>query len=368
MSENKLISIEALRFISAFAILIVHYQHFAYENDTLSVLFNRTNQPFYDQLKFFYNLGARGVLMFWCISGFIFFYKYLKPIQNKNISAKKFFVARFSRLYPLHFATLILVLILQAIYNYQTNTFFVYPANTLENFFYHLIFISGWYNDGAGFNAPIWSVSIELIVYILYFYIFFYFRTLFAFLLIIPIFLFSNYFFGSEDATLTKCLLYFFFGGFIALIKYYPNMLTKSKNIKKNLFNFLTVFLLIFSIYLIHNRFIGSNKLEIFDGVLSLIFSGLLICLVINMNHFFIKFEKIFIFLGNLTYSSYLCHFPVQIIIIIILNILSIDVNYQSSYLLFFYLLITLSISAIVYRFYEYPVQNYIRSIYFKKF
>ena len=260
------------------------------------------------------------------------------------------------------------MLILQAIYNYQTNTFFVYPANTLENFFYHLIFISGWYNDGAGFNAPIWSVSIELIVYILYFYMFFYFRTLFAFLLIIPIFLFSNYFFGSEDATLTKCLLYFFFGGFIALIKYYPNMLTKSKNIKKKLFNFLTVFLLIFSIYLIHNRFIGSNKLEIFDGVLSLIFSGLLICLVINMNHFFIKFEKIFIFLGNLTYSSYLCHFPVQIIIIIILNILSIDVNYQSSYLLFFYLLITLSISAIVYRFYEYPVQNYIRSIYFKKF
>ena len=34
MSENKLISIEARRFISAFAILIVHYQHFAYENDT----------------------------------------------------------------------------------------------------------------------------------------------------------------------------------------------------------------------------------------------------------------------------------------------------------------------------------------------
>ena len=53
MSENKLISIETLRFLSAFAILIVHYQHFAYENDTLSVLFNRTNQPFYDQLKFF---------------------------------------------------------------------------------------------------------------------------------------------------------------------------------------------------------------------------------------------------------------------------------------------------------------------------
>jgi peptidoglycan/LPS O-acetylase OafA/YrhL len=74
----RLIWIEVLRFISAFGIIIWHYQHFyTLEN------FDRSLQPFYSNPIFhlFYNSGGGGVYLFWCISGYIFFYKYRNLIR-----------------------------------------------------------------------------------------------------------------------------------------------------------------------------------------------------------------------------------------------------------------------------------------------
>lgn len=108
--------------------------------------------------------------MFWAISGFIFFFKYFDRLSRGAIGAGDFFVARFSRLYPLHFATLLLVLGLQLAFLARHGQFFVYPYNDLRHFVLNLLFISGWgLQKGDSFNAPIWSVSVELIVYIAFF-------------------------------------------------------------------------------------------------------------------------------------------------------------------------------------------------------
>ena len=70
--NNKLLGLELIRFISAFAILIWHYQHFSFVADKPEN-FNREQQPYYYILILFYNYGGAGVQIFWSLSGFIFF-------------------------------------------------------------------------------------------------------------------------------------------------------------------------------------------------------------------------------------------------------------------------------------------------------
>ena len=71
-NTDRLVGLELIRFISAFSILIWHYQHFTFLGDK-AVNFNRNEQPFYEFLSVFYDHGLFGVQIFWCISGFIFF-------------------------------------------------------------------------------------------------------------------------------------------------------------------------------------------------------------------------------------------------------------------------------------------------------
>ena len=89
----------------------------------------------------------------------------------KKISIRTFFINRFSRLYPLHFITLLIVLILQIIYQNLNENYFVYENNDIYHLFLQLLFISNWgFEKGYSFNGPIWSVSIELIVYFIFYF------------------------------------------------------------------------------------------------------------------------------------------------------------------------------------------------------
>ena len=165
MKKNTTIDgVEILRFISAFAILVWHYQHFNYPitNEI------KINQPLYRYLKFFYVYGYMGVYFFWCISGFIFFWKYGDKI--KELSFKIFFIARFSRLYPLHFLTLLLVLIFQNIFFSLNNDFFIVKNNDFYHFFLQIFMASNWgFENGTSFNGVIWSISIEILIYGVFF-------------------------------------------------------------------------------------------------------------------------------------------------------------------------------------------------------
>ena len=78
-NTKKFYGIEILRFISALAILIWHYQHFYFLGDQELVT---ENQPFYNFFRLFYIYGFQGVYFFWCISGFIFFGNILKKLNQ----------------------------------------------------------------------------------------------------------------------------------------------------------------------------------------------------------------------------------------------------------------------------------------------
>jgi peptidoglycan/LPS O-acetylase OafA/YrhL len=165
VAVNKLLGLEALRFLTAFAILVYHYQHFFFVADK-HVDLVQERLPLYGLLHVFYKFGASGVWIFWSISGFIFFWKYRDAIADQSVGGWKFFVLRFSRLYPLHFVTLLLVAILQPVYFGLNGYFFVYQDNDLRRFLLQLFMIL---QGGYGFNGPIWSILVEVLVYFLFF-------------------------------------------------------------------------------------------------------------------------------------------------------------------------------------------------------
>ena len=168
-NENKLLGLELIRFISALSVLVWHYQHFSYVADK-PIDFIQEHQPLYSLFSLFYVSGFYGVKIFWCISGFIFFWKYREAIASSAINYKKFFVLRFSRLYPLHIFTLLLMLALQAIYFAKKDYFFVYQNNDVPHFIYQLFLASNWgFEKGSSFNGPIWSISVEVLIYCFFF-------------------------------------------------------------------------------------------------------------------------------------------------------------------------------------------------------
>ena len=130
---NKLIGLEVLRFLAAFAILIFHYRHLAFVADKPVDLVPE-RLPLYWLLWPIQDSGAFGVWVFWCISGFIFFWKYGQVVSQRRLGGYKFFILRFSRLYPLHLATLLFVAVMQSVYFAKNLVYYIYPTNDTGHF------------------------------------------------------------------------------------------------------------------------------------------------------------------------------------------------------------------------------------------
>ena len=64
---------------------------------------------------------------------------------------------------------------------------------------------------------------------------------------------------------------------------------------------------------------------------------------------------------GNMTYSSYLLHFPIQLVIVLCFAVAGRPVPVYSGALFAVYLLTTLLLSYFTFRFFEAPAQRFIR-------
>ncbi|ADP70094.1 acyltransferase 3 [Rhodomicrobium vannielii ATCC 17100] len=160
--------VDGLRGLAALSVLVFHYQHFfmpkAGEMPSADVIHGL---PLYSIAYPFYNYGWIGVQIFWIISGFVFAHIYLRA---PKMTAADFFLRRFARLYPLHFATLLAVAALQAISIRSTGHFQIYENNDAQHFLLHLFMASNWFQRGDwSFNGPIWSVSVEVLIYAVFF-------------------------------------------------------------------------------------------------------------------------------------------------------------------------------------------------------
>jgi len=168
---KKFSYIELLRFFTALSVLTSHYLLIVFSPWSSYSSIQASDKsilPFFWILEILYEHGRYGVQMFWAISGFVFAFVYLE--QKNKISSKEFFINRFARLYPLHFFTLILVAVLQIISFKINGNYQIYFINDFYHFLVNLFYVNGWgFAKELSFNAPTWSVSIELLIYFLFF-------------------------------------------------------------------------------------------------------------------------------------------------------------------------------------------------------
>ena len=150
-----------------------HYRHFFAPYNSTSNLnyFEISNSlPLYNFLGVIYDKGIFGVHVF-TISGFVFAHIYLNNYQKFH---QKNFYKWFARLYPLHFATLILITILQFLSYYKYNSFQIIQLNDLYHFILNILFVSSWgFENGHSFNALYGAFQSKLLfIYYSFFIIF----------------------------------------------------------------------------------------------------------------------------------------------------------------------------------------------------
>ncbi len=342
---KRYFSIELLRFLTSLSVLLYHYRHFYYPLNFLS-----TNEyknfkselPFFNYIEVLYTYGFYGVHVFYTISGFVFAHVYLSI--SKDTTFKEFSVNRIGRLYPLHFATLLFVAALQLIYFFNYNNFQFGLINDFYHFILQVFFISSWgFESAHSFNGPIWSVSVEMGIYILFFILIKYlqnYNLIFTILISIIFIIIDKL--QIYQGLFLECARLFFSGVLVFFI------FNKLKN-KKYIFLIASLILLIFS-------FIGNFK--------TFIFCPSLVLFTICFEQY-LKIDKInmaFSKLGNLTYALYLLHVPFQLLIIILTkNIFNNFIIFNTYFFFILYFISLFSLAHLTFTLYEKPANASIR-------
>lgn len=110
--------------------------------------------------------GYLGVSFFFILSGFILSYTYQDKLLNNSVSKNSFLLNRFTRIYPLHFLTLILSFPL-AFYSIEG---FDTLIKTLIKLVFNITLTQSFIPLNTiyfSFNSPSWSISNELFFYLL---------------------------------------------------------------------------------------------------------------------------------------------------------------------------------------------------------
>ncbi len=343
---RKYSSIELLRFLTSLSVLLYHYRHFFSPYNILSEKSYdsfSSNLPFYNYIESFYTYGFYGVHVFYTISGFVFAYVYLS--LNKETTFKEFGVNRIARLYPLHFLTLILVTLLQFAFLNSHGGFQFNLINDLYHFILQIFFISSWgFENGNSFNGPIWSVSVEIGIYILFFFLL---KLIQKYKIFLLLFLSALLVIVDKlniiETLFLECARLFFSG---VLIFYLFEKYIKSNAI------FFVISLLMLAI-----SFVGNFKTFVFCPAILMIFLSFENLITKE------KMKSIFNSLGNLTYSLYLLHIPFQLLIIYSSYSFfgNLDFTYNNYFFTVYFLLLFL-IAHFTFNFYEKPTNRLIRN------
>ena len=339
-----------------------HWQHFFLPLNKQGVLFSTDKQPLFNIFFIFYKDGLYAVELFFCLSGFIFFWLYSKRITEKTITIKSFSVLRLSRLYPLHFVTLLFVTLGQLVYKSMTNVYFVFQFNDIYHFVLNLFFASYWgLEKGFAFNAPIWSLSVEVLLYAIFFVvcrIFYRNIIVLVFLCIIGDFLEPKF-----NPAIASGIEFFFLGGITFLA--YQEIIKTGDTWKVSIWlPFIVSIAWLLTIWVESpNPYFTVSDLPwpIRTDTLKFLFPLTVLSLVLIETKRE-TFGRRLSFIGDISYSLYLLHFPLQLTVATIIFKLNIreELFYSAWFMiLFFFVLILLSLAS--HRYFEIPMQHLLR-------
>ncbi|MDR2337618.1 MAG: acyltransferase [Deltaproteobacteria bacterium] len=358
MKTKRLSALDGMR---GFAAIIVaffwHYQLF-FKQQPFSILGN-----------WFYNFGWIMVDLFFVLSGFIFYIFFWKKIYTHTMSLKDFVIRRLSRLYPLHVLTLFIVFCFVTAKKYNSS------IEIFEGFDYSLsclglsIFMlqNGWVTTKESFNAVAWSISIEFMMYLIFFCICWYStnKKYLIYSIILIYFGLLVYFSGINTLLLnaqTARGLIFFFGGMITGEIYkHLNYLKKCNLVKKRKHIIRLCFLGIIG-NAIPSAIWSYGVFKNWKLVILFLFFPLLPIIILDNKVISNLFSlKHFLYLGELSYSIYLIHYPVFLIIKNIDNYIHLQFDYSSIIFCFYYIIIVVALSHLSHFYFEKPLQKFIR-------
>ncbi len=153
--------LDALRGLAALGVLFWHYgAHFG-------------ATPLAEGLRPFYAAGLYLVDVFFVLSGFL-----LGTLYVGQTTWRGFLLKRVARLFPLHWITLVVVALLQYGYFARTGGFFIYQGNDVAHFLMNLGLVQYvGLQTAFSFNGPAWSISVEWLA-----------NLVFVALLLVPVF------------------------------------------------------------------------------------------------------------------------------------------------------------------------------------
>lgn len=374
---ERFYSLDVLRGLAALSVVLWHWQHFFFSG-TKPGTFDVTRLPFYEWFFVLYTKGWLAVDLFFTLSGFIFYWLYSKRVSEGEISPSKFALLRFSRLYPLHFATLFIVAVSQFWLSNASGHYFVYSNNDSKHFLLNLIFASSWgFERGYSFNGPIWSVSVEVLLYALFFSCSRLFPVRAIVMIIISIVGFlviqkyyqpigrgiGSFFLGGciflayqaivrshRAAALAKCVA-------ILMISAWAATIVAQQGVDLSL-------LTVHSVPFLW-RFDASfqwivQKILSFWPVLVL-FPLTILSLALIETHRGPLGRRVS-FIGDISYSSYLLHFPLQLLFFVVLARFAANSSvYYSPWFMLSFFTVLIAVCFVSFRYFEMPVQKYLR-------
>ena len=348
----RLNALDGLRGLAAISVIFWHWQHMFFEPSSRTFVLQRTSQPFYGLFHGFFNYAYRAVDLFFVISGFVFFWLYAEAIARRRVSPLTFASRRISRLFPLHLLTFGLVVGLQAIYSQGAHTTFVYSQPDRWHTLLHLIGVSFWLpNAQQTFNGPFWSVSIELLLYLIFF-LFCRFATSLRWPTVIMVLLGLSLRHGHPE--LMRGMVGFFLGGLAYFSFSWSSSQARSQGWLMG-FGALTVL----GWVAMANR----NSLLRNEAQCDLVFAITLVFITLLERRFPAQLGKAS-HLGNISFSVYLLHFPLQLVFVLVNKSFGgkPEIFYQPwMFLLFLGTLLPLGFLS--YHAYERPAQTFLRGL-----
>lgn len=376
---SRFYSLDVVRGGLTFFIIFFHWRHFFYDGGEVSPDFLITSQPLFSIFTPLYSQGVYAVDFFFSLSGFVFFWLYAEPIASKAVSASKYAALRFSRLYPLHIASLLLVIVAQQITVAQTGAISVYQENDWYHLLLNIFFVNAWsFEEGFSFNGPAWTVSIEVLMYIAFFLLAFIGKAQ-SFVVAFSISLFGILVEEYVNLQIGMGLHSFFIGGATFII-YSKLMKYKVTHILAFLTPICALLWLIAIVDMYSTvaptlkaftpEFIFHQAIDTLDSSLfatMLVVPTTILFLALSETVRGTLGRRIHV-VGDLSYALYLLHFPLQLAFLIVTNWIGVDRSfYYSITALVSYFLVLWSLAYLSYFYFELPCQKYLRKTLIKR-
>lgn len=367
LSDSRLLSLDVARGIASLCVVVFHWSLFFHVTQSGAPV---ETFPFYNQLAYIYENGWLGADFFFVLSGAIFFIKYSEAIAKADVAPGNFFILRFSRLAPLYYATLFLTLIIQTLLSLQFGHY-IFLNDNMEalHLAANFLFVQNWgffpLLSGFSINAPAWSVSIEVFLYILFFLLLRYAaKNIIVYFAIASAGIWLIY--SSVNILLGRGLWCFFMSGALAWFYTRPSRIDRYKP------EIFAAAGILFCVLVFRSHFdisIPSGPDRVSDQwqgyvLCTLFFSFFVGCLVFS-DQVLRKFAKPFAFLGDISYSSYLLHYPLLLAAIAVATFWNGTFRqelFRSTGVLLLFFLVLISLSLFSFRFLEMPAKKALRA------